>query len=510
MNYLSTVLSSAIQPTKEYFAPGPDQSAPSLPHVSSDDQSHTQQSQDDNRSISEQKPGTRKKSPSIKTRTEYRLAHPPPRSKRQQRLRIRPKVLLQLQQLSNGSRARPFIDVVQSVFHVSHLPARVQHNVKAAHELGPDDLAIVYNEAYDGAQIQDEHLGSKSARNKGKVPTAVATIQRSRFRPGEAVSVCIHMYDGASWVVSRLVNGTYEFTTEDREGERTTARWVPRRRTIGRERAGSHGSQEPPSSSGTFTFSIIDPNSRRHPIIANLTPSHIDISDRFSKPPPLTTSYSSQSVPASPSPDSMDKSEHDAFTGMTPISCSSKLFIAASGIWVALNEGFSPNFDASHTETEVYDRSSATASKTSDYSFETQADSNGSQTIQAQPGSEALLAPNAPQRITSVASVPITTASETSKASHRRSLSIRTAFTPRSSGVKRATIDAQSPHLLQALDGLDLAGANGATRNPRNLDNARGEETLQEEGLPTDTGTKPQMKDMTESRKRWKGFGKKR
>ena len=510
MNYLSSVLTSALQPTKEYFASGPDQSAPSLPEVSSSDRSETEQRQEDSQSVAERKPGTRKKSPSIKTKTEYRLAHPPPRSKRQQRLHIRPKVLLQLQQLSNGSRARPFIDVVQSVFHVSHLPARVQHNVKAAHELGADDLAIIYNEAYDGAQIQDEHLGSKSAKNKGKVPTAVATIQRSRFRQGEAVSVCIHMYDGASWVVSRLSNGTYEFTTEDGVGERTIARWVPKRRTMGRERAGSNGSREPPPSSGTFTFSIIDPNSRRHPIIANLTPSHIDISDHISKPPPLTPSYSSQSFPRSPSLASMGKSEHDEFTGMSLISCSLKLFIAASGVWVALNEGFSPNFDSSHTETDIYDRSSATGSKMSDYSFESHGDSNESQTIHPQPASEILLAPNTPQRLTSVANIPIIGPPEASKASHRRSLSIRTAFTQRGTGGKRATVDAQSPHSLQALDGLDLAGANGAMKSPRNLQNTPGEEIMQEETLPDDTGTRPQTKDMTESRRRWKGFGKKR
>ena len=510
MNYISSVLTSALQPTKEYFASGPDQSAPSLPEVSSSDRSETEQRQPDDQSIAERKPGTRKKSPSIKTKTEYRLAHPPPRSKRQQRLHIRPKVLLQLQQLSNGSRARPFIDVVQSVFHVSHLPARVQHNVKAAHELGADDLAIIYNEAYDGAQIQDEHLGSKSAKNKGKVPTAVATIQRSRFRQGEVVSVCIHMYDGASWVVSRLTNGTYEFTTEDGVGERSIARWVPKRRTMGRERAGSNGSREPPPSSGSFTFSIIDPNSRRHPIIANLTPSHIDISDHVSKPPPLTPSYSSQSFPESPSQDSMATSEHDESTAMTLISCSLKLFIAASGVWVALNEGFSPNFDSSHTETDIYDRSFATGSKMSDHSFESQGDSKESQTVHPQPASEICLAPNAPQRLTSVASIPISGPPETWKASHRRSLSIRTAFTQRGSVGKRATIDAHSPHLLQALDGLDLAGANGATQSPRDLHSVPGEENLQEENLPNDTGTRPQVDGTTESRRRWKRFGKRR
>ena len=510
MNYLSSVLTSALQPTKEYFASGPDQSAPSLPKVSSSDRSQPEHGQEDNQPVVERKPGNRKKSPSIKTKTEYRLAHPPPRSKRQQRLHIRPKVLLQLQQLSNGSRARPFIDVVQSVFHVSHLPARVQHNVKAAHELGADDLAIIYNEAYDGTQIQDEHLGSKSAKNKGKVPTAVATIQRSRIRQGDAVSVCIHMYDGASWVVSRLANGTYEFTTEDGVGERTIARWVPKRRTMGRERAGSNGSREPPASGGTFTFSIIDPNSRRHPIIANLTPSHIDISDHISKPPPLTPSYSSQSFPESPSPDPMDKSEHDELTGMTVISCSLRLFIAASGVWVALSEGFSPNFDSSHTEADIYDRSTATGSKTSDYSFESHGDSNESQTIHPQLASENLPTSNAPQRLTSIANIPITGPPEAPKASHRRSLSIRTAFTQKGTGAKRATVDAQSPHSLQTLNGLDVAGVNRATRSPRDLQNAPREEFMQEETLPDDTGLRPQTKDTTESKRRWKGFGKKR
>ena len=511
MNYLSSVFTSALSPTKGFLTSGPEEVSPQQPDSSFSEPPRKQPKQDGKEEISIRQPERRKKSPSIKTRSEYRLAHPPPRSKRQQRLRIRPKVLLQLQQVSDASHARPFIDVVQSVFHVSHLPARVQHNVKAAHELGADDLAIVYNEAYNGARVQDEHLGGKSVRKEGAIPTAVATVRRSRSRQGEAVSVSIHMYDGDSWVVSRLANGTYELTSERGEGEKMLARWVPKRKTVGRQRAGSNGSTEQPPNSGVFTFSIIDPNARRHPILANLSPSHIDISDQVSKPPPLSPSYSSQSYLDSPNPDQTNKIEEEDYKQPIPISCSLKLFIAVSGIWVALNEGFSPNFDASYTETESFDRSTATTSKLSDYSVDLQSDLDKTQVLQQELANETLRSQNPSRRVTSIASMPITESTNHSKASHRRSLSIRTAFTQRDAGGKRATFDARSPRPLQSLDGLDLAETNGGLNRSRRTSDQLQDKGVREVYSPEDSVTPQSLtREKIEKKRRWGGFGKKR
>lgn len=215
--------------------------------------------------------------------THYALAHPAPqlRTKQRRLVQIRPRLLLQLQQV-NDHRPIPTFDVLPSStvcgsLIIPKLDKRFPRIFRAKPDLGPDDLLFVQSEDYRaGPTAEDggeEGIGDRDL---------MAVVGPMLCDDNNAEIV---MGDGSVWTTSHMYNGSYEFTRVDGSGITTTARWV--RKSARRAKRASDSTDASPRSSpglpeNRWTFSIIDPSTRRHPIMGVLTPQELVVYDSYS------------------------------------------------------------------------------------------------------------------------------------------------------------------------------------------------------------------------------------
>ncbi|KAL1630994.1 hypothetical protein SLS56_004668 [Neofusicoccum ribis] len=268
-------------------------------------------------------------------KTNYALAHPPPRVGP---LHLRPKVLLQLHQSSANSRPKPAFEAVPSTTFAPRLKRKFHRVFKHRDRLGPDDVVIVRAGDYGGT---DDHSDSDEDLESREVIGVVCFNIRE-----ERTEIC--MDDDTVWVATFMQNGGYEFVSTDQHGLQSKARWVPKAQ--GNRRKSANFSQTTDASSGNvaedrkFSFSTISPDRRRHPIIATMTRAGIDVWDQYSIP--------SQTNAASPLTSPMFS---DAATSQTLADVSEprpmlttdetlRRFILVSGIWVAFREKWSNVF----------------------------------------------------------------------------------------------------------------------------------------------------------------------
>ena len=281
-----------------------------------------------------------------RTKTIFHLCHPPPVRLHRQRLHIRPRVLLQLQKVSKGSRPTPVFEVLPSVVFAPRLARHFPRTFKGKAGLGVDDLVIVSSENYE-AQEPDSHDVDDlfdDKWDKREIVAAICQPSKDDYPYGQGeTEICIN--HGQSWIASQRKNGTYEFASTDDCGNRTVARWVPKQPKSDRTASISSMSEEK-----KFNFSILNPNSRRHAIIATLDRQTIEVLDQYSHP---STSLSSQasSTPTifsstafpeefkTPSIESSIKARDSI-----EVDDALRTLISITGIWVAFREGFSPNF----------------------------------------------------------------------------------------------------------------------------------------------------------------------
>lgn len=174
------------------------------------------------------------------------------------------------------------------------------------------------------------------------------------MREGEGAAlgnteICLN--HGSCWEATSTVNGAYEFISTNGEGQKTVARWVPRslpgrRRSV---RIQERSATSLPSGSEKFNFSIINPNSRRHPVIATLTRESLSICDRYSIPSTPVFPQASVSPSGSPVSD-VDAQDVDGDETEAPLKTMIdtdehlRTLIVITGLWVAFREGYSPNF----------------------------------------------------------------------------------------------------------------------------------------------------------------------
>lgn len=290
---------------------------------------------------------SKRRSASGKTRTKtaFRLCHPPPVHIHKQRLHIRPRVLLQLQKVSRASRPTPVFEVLPSVVFAPRLARHFPRTFKGKAGLGVDDLVIVSSENYEAQELHSDDADDlfDDKWDKREIIAAICQPGKDGYSCGQGeTEICLN--HGASWTASQRKNGTYEFTSTDDCGNRTVARWVPRQPKSDRTSSISSTSEEK-----KFNFSILNPNSRRHAVIATLDRQTIEISDEYSHP---STSLSSQTS-STPTTSSFSTSEElklpsigSSVTARDPIEVDDALrtLITITGIWVAFREGFSPNF----------------------------------------------------------------------------------------------------------------------------------------------------------------------
>ena len=318
---------------------------------------------------------------SPKSKTTYRLAHPPPVSSHRAHLHIRPRVLLQLQRVSKTVRPKPILEVLPSVIFATRLARRFPRTFKGKAGLGADDLVIVSSENYETAQPHARDPGElfEDARwEEREIVAAVCQLSKDKSGFQGRGEICLN--NGALWIASKLGNGSYEFIMIDEHGLKTVARWVlksPRQRTtpMAQSRPRSPSLEE-----RKFNFSVLNPNSRRHAVIGTLDQHSIEVSDRYSNPA-LGSKSPGPSTPKTPATGDIcdgregqssylwhsDRSSVGAFDyqmqNSPPLSMKStelnlatehplemneslRTLILVTGLWVTFQEGFSSSFNS--------------------------------------------------------------------------------------------------------------------------------------------------------------------
>ncbi|KAI9646924.1 hypothetical protein NHQ30_004924 [Ciborinia camelliae] len=285
--------------------------------------------------------GGRRRRRSSKASTAFRLAHPAPTLTHKQRLlNIRPKLLMQLQLLSFDKRPKPTLDVLPSTVVASRFVKRFPRMFRGKGELGANDIMIVRSEEYDklDQSMDDTDSDEEGFSNRDLI---AVICQMPRDEGGLQGKAEIVLGDGSVWLASPLPNGAYEMTKFDECGEKlTTVRWV--------KRAGHHHNiSDPPNNDAKFSFSVIDPNSRRHAILATITQTKLDIPDYYTSVSPPSGIETTQ-APVSGVPGEFDDEdgETDTIVERTPqlMDETMRTLIQVTGIWVSLRQGWSPYF----------------------------------------------------------------------------------------------------------------------------------------------------------------------
>jgi hypothetical protein len=285
--------------------------------------------------------GGRRRRREPRTSTAFHFAHPAPTLTQKQRLlQIRPKLLLQLQMLSAETRPKPVLDVLPSAVFVPRLVKTCPRMFRGKDKLGLYDVMVVKSEEYDSPD--DSIVDETDSDEEGLASRDLIAVlcQMRKDASGVVGKAEIVLKDGSVWISTPLPNGSYEFISTDEYGNTTKARWV--KRMVQRSTSDSTSTNE-----FKFAFSIIDPNTRRHPIMASLTHNTLDIPDFYT-----TVSPSSGSHPPT-SPIRVSLPEQGAQTPAVKVANERtaqiidddlKMLIQVTGVWVALRQGVSPYF----------------------------------------------------------------------------------------------------------------------------------------------------------------------
>jgi hypothetical protein len=251
--------------------------------------------------------------------------------------RLRPKLLLQLQQISQMPRPVPVLDVLTST-GFNHRLAYKPRIFRGRDGLGPKDLVVVTSDSYLHQSLREDDRSISSDDESSAHREVVATIcypSKEDARHKSKVEISLH--SGRSWEATPLPNGSYEFVSRGKEGAQTV-RWVNRRHK--RHRLSTTAVPSPTDGDQRYTFSIIDPSTRRHPVIASMNRTCIDVYEQYSIPP-------ASSGDGTISPDSLpDAAGFLPAPGQRLMETDDELrtVILVTGIWVACRESWSRNF----------------------------------------------------------------------------------------------------------------------------------------------------------------------
>lgn len=271
--------------------------------------------------------GKRHAKKSNKPKTSYSICHPPPASSARQKLHRRPRSLLQLHKVVANSRPLPAYEVIPSTNFSVRLRRATNRVFSAKHSLCPSDLVVLRAENYY-AEEPDEDQETRDV---------VALICKGRKEDGVAsgkAKIC--MAGGEEWDAYQLPNGGYEFFSTDQHGLGLTVRWVPKKSKKDNAK----------SESRRFNFSTISANTRRHPIIANLSKTSLAILDTYKMPDLSTaTPTATPKQHATILEDGLD-SDDNATSKQEVRTTDDKLrsIISMTSIYVAFKEGWSPYF----------------------------------------------------------------------------------------------------------------------------------------------------------------------
>lgn len=279
----------------------------------------------------------------LRSSTSYVLAQPAPKLRNKQRIiHTKPQLITQLQLLAPGDRPRPVIDAYPSSAFAKTIMApllrRVPRIAGIKTELSVRDIMLVKSQDYAAAANDTD---SDADDDNMKARDLVAIL--SPLRTNDQAEIV--MADGTVWIASprNAANsgvGSYDFVSVDENGATMVARWA--RRRCGSKQASPvttpsalTAAPSPPLLEYKYTFSIIDPECRRHPIMATMTPTSLEIFDTYT----TASSSASRHPPTSPalaSPPSSVCSGREGKGSRQVVNVQEwqKNFIAVSAVWV--------------------------------------------------------------------------------------------------------------------------------------------------------------------------------
>lgn len=260
---------------------------------------------------------------SSRPKTTYQIAHPVIHHRR---LRLRPQLLFQLQQFGQTSRPVPIYDVLPAAT-VPRLARKFPRLFEAVKGFGPTDVLVVTSDMYEPPALGEDDRSISSNDSHAEHREVVATICQHAKDDGQGRRpVDIYIHSGGRWEGRQLPNGSYEFVSQGENQQKV--RWVLRDKANRRASTSSSlgsASGERSSTTKRFTFSVINPNTRRHPVLASLTSSNIEVFDHYTIP-------------------SESGSPEEAGQQTATTDEQQRTLIVMTGVWVALAEGWSRTF----------------------------------------------------------------------------------------------------------------------------------------------------------------------
>lgn len=277
-----------------------------------------------------------------RSKTSYHLAQPPPGS--HHTFKPSRSLVVQLQKLSNTTRPLPTLDVLPASVFAPRLKRKLGKFF--GNGMGMQDLVFLSSEDFGHDEDDEDDEDSLSAR---QVVASVSSGYRKmdgEDGKGSRITV-IQLSSGPQWEVSTTAAGGYEFVAHEEDGNILMARWNPKSANP-RRRSYQTTKSETGEEEKKFQFSLVNPNSRKHPILGCLTKQTIEINDSY----PLPSLSSPLASPAATPPHSRPGSPTTtpsplgvAFQVpeeriMVKTSEHMRSLMLVSGIWIALREGF--------------------------------------------------------------------------------------------------------------------------------------------------------------------------
>ncbi|KAK4459262.1 hypothetical protein QBC42DRAFT_274736 [Cladorrhinum samala] len=321
--------------------------------------------------------------------TTYGLGYPTPSllDRTKYVRKVLPRLLLQLQKVSEDGRPRPVLEVFPSSriagpVIAPRLAKRFPGIFGVKHHLAYDDIVLVRRDD-DYEETENGEAETEDALEKRRLVAVYSPLRHSDDAE-------IVLDDGSVWLATPLPNGSYDFVHTDAAGDTTTVRWARRHKMLSSPTLASAAEPSTPSpitSTLRYTFSIINPLTRRHPVLATLTPTSLNVQDTYtsvalssrrhrpsrkvdrSNSVNTTTHSTMHSAAISPtqlsSPGFSSDGESDhchadsqfALSGgeslnrpVHVIDDKTKMLITVTSLWVALRSGWSPNHTPHHHE----------------------------------------------------------------------------------------------------------------------------------------------------------------
>ncbi|KAF2215445.1 hypothetical protein CERZMDRAFT_94856 [Cercospora zeae-maydis SCOH1-5] len=262
---------------------------------------------------------------STRPKTRYSICHPVPESKVKQKLHRQPRSLLQLHRLQPNARPLPALEVIPSANFSVRLTRAITKVFQSKHGFCVNDLVVLKAEQYG---TQEEEAEARD------VIGLICKGSREEQKTGSG-KMLIHMASGQQWQAYSTSSGGYECCLTDEHGLKEVVRWVPKKKKDGKLA---------PLGSRKFNFSTISPHSRRHPVIATLQKTGLEISDSYKIPKPTIKSpLSSPKIRATVLEDALDEDADDDDQVVVTDDATREI-VTLTAIWVAMREGWSPNF----------------------------------------------------------------------------------------------------------------------------------------------------------------------